>query len=98
MRIYKECIEGRDVLCISYPLRRPKQFARLTPAEADVVEAALAGRSHASIALMSGLSVRTVSNQLVAAYAKLDVNSFTELCSLCFGGATGGARCPNVLK
>ena len=51
----------------------------LTPAEADIVRAALRGASNAEIARGRGRSVRTVANQFASLFRKLRVGSRSEL-------------------
>jgi DNA-binding NarL/FixJ family response regulator len=54
----------------------------LTPAEREVVWAALAGGTNHAIASSRGIALRTVANQLRSAYQKLSVRSRTELAAL----------------
>ena len=83
VRLYRGPDGKDDLLFISYPIRRPRLFGRLTTSEIDVVEGVLRGQSHAEIAKAAGVSVRTVANQLAAAYDKLGVSGATELALLC---------------
>jgi DNA-binding CsgD family transcriptional regulator len=53
--------------------------ARLTPAEARVINAVLHGKSLASTAVVSGVSKETIKTQLKNAYRKLNVTSRGEL-------------------
>lgn len=57
-------------------------LAKLTPGQARVVALALEGLRDEEIAASLGLSRHTVSNQLRRAYARLGVNSRTELSAL----------------
>lgn len=52
---------------------------RLTAAERTVVELAVEGLGNEAIARVRGVSLRTVANQLAAAYRKLGVGSRVEL-------------------
>lgn len=71
-------LAGARHLLIPLPAARvPLQG--LTPAEAAVVEAALAGQSNAEIARARSTSRRTIANQLSSAYGKLGVRSRAEL-------------------
>jgi len=54
-------------------------FAKLTPGQARVVALALEGLRDEEIAARLGVSRHTVSNQLRRAYARLGVNSRSEL-------------------
>ena len=71
--------DGNEILVVSYPLRRPGSFARLSAAELAAVEGVLEGRSHRDVARERGVSVRTIANQLASAYRKLDVRGAAEL-------------------
>jgi DNA-binding NarL/FixJ family response regulator len=55
---------------------------RLTPAEAAVARAAVAGLSNREIARQRGSSPRTVAEQLRSVYGKLGISSRTELAVL----------------
>lgn len=64
------------------PIRRPAAFAALSPSELASVEALLSGQSRAQIAESRQTTLRTVANQLSAAYRKLKVSGSTELRAL----------------
>jgi DNA-binding CsgD family transcriptional regulator len=83
VRIHRLEHDSEELLVVSYPLQRPRAFARLSVREVDVVEAALAGLSRAAIAKRFCISPRTVANQLARAYAKLGVSGIAELSVLC---------------
>lgn len=70
---------GADYVLFSRPIRRPSRFAGLTPSELALVEALLAGQPRAAIAEERGVKMRTVTNQLNAAYRKLGISGATEL-------------------
>jgi DNA-binding CsgD family transcriptional regulator len=55
------------------------EHARLTPAEARIIDAILRGESLASTATVSGVSKQTIKTQLKNAYRKLSVSSRGEL-------------------
>jgi DNA-binding NarL/FixJ family response regulator len=71
--------EGRDIGILGVPFVTPARAARLTVAEYDVVEHVLRGASNAAIAKARRTSTHTVANQLRAIFAKLHVESRTEL-------------------
>jgi DNA-binding CsgD family transcriptional regulator len=75
----------REYLVLSYPLSRPGCFAKLTPAELDVVGRLIDGTTTRDIALGRGVSERTISNQLTSAYAKLGICSRHELVAVVSG-------------
>lgn len=59
-------------------------LARLTPAEHDVVQGLLSGRSNAEIAARRQRSPRTVANQIASIYRKLGVGSRFDLAARAF--------------
>jgi DNA-binding NarL/FixJ family response regulator len=75
-----------EFLVLSIPLPRPPEAARLTPAERQVLDLLLRGRSNAAIAGRLGRATRTVANQVAAIFQKLGVNSRGELAAVLGGG------------
>jgi DNA-binding CsgD family transcriptional regulator len=65
--------------------------ALLTPAESELVELTRLGLSNRELAARRRSSLRTVENQLAAAYRKLGVASRRELCAV---EQPGGATSP----
>ncbi len=70
---------GAEFELLEWPARPGRRSPLLTPAEADVVEAAMASLTNGEIARALGRATRTVANELAAAYAKLGVGSRAEL-------------------
>lgn len=58
-------------------------WARLTRAERETASLAAKGLSNRGIAQHRGTALRTVANQLAAAYRKLRIAGRRELCALC---------------
>lgn len=72
--------KGLEFAVLEWPVQaRPPHWGRLTRAEREVVQLALAGLSNEAIALRRGSALRTVANQLASAYARLGVGSRAEL-------------------
>ncbi len=72
--------EEYAVLCLPVPA----VMASLSPAERAVVLSALGGKSNATIARERRASVRTIANQLQAAYRKLRISSRAQLAARVF--------------
>jgi len=74
---------GRELLILSYPLA-PFSTSRkqLPPAEGEVLEALLNGKSNAEIARQRKTSPRTIAVQARSIFRKLGVGSRNELASL----------------
>ncbi len=83
-------IDGERLAVLSYPLAAPPDLAALTPAEREVVQGLLAGRSNAEIARARGTSVRTVANQVGCIFQKLGLGSRRELASFASGRSCDG--------
>jgi DNA-binding CsgD family transcriptional regulator len=72
-------VAGVELTVASRALAALPDDANLSPAEREVVRAALAGKTDAAIARARGRSPRTVANQLRSAFHKLGVSSRGEL-------------------
>jgi DNA-binding CsgD family transcriptional regulator len=70
---------AEELLIASYPLDEPQLPEVLSPAEREVVAAAMRGCTNAQIARERGSSVRTVANLLGRAFRRLGVHSRAEL-------------------
>lgn len=81
-----ELLDAPSTLLVSPAIGDSGTWARLTSAERDVVERALAGESNEDIARARGVSRRTVANQLAAVYARFGVRGRIEL-----GGLLGAS-------
>jgi DNA-binding NarL/FixJ family response regulator len=77
----------RRCLLVSVPRAARTLAGRLSPCESEVCELLLEGRSHAEIAGKRGTSVRTVANQLAAAFRKMGVSGRLELLTRLAGEA-----------
>ncbi len=75
--------DSTECLVVSYPLKRPREFALLSIAEIDVVEGVLQGMSQRAIAQRQGVAPRTIANQLASAYRKLGVTDLVDLAIRC---------------
>jgi DNA-binding NarL/FixJ family response regulator len=73
-------IGGERLVVLSHPITNDAEG--LTPAEQEVVDGALAGKSNRRIAVERGRSVRTVANQIASAFRKLGVASRSELAAI----------------
>ena len=71
---------------ISYPT---VPYDGLTPAEREVAELVIAGRSNAHIARARGTSVHTVGNQIASIFRKTGVASRFELVARAHGAKRG---------
>lgn len=72
-------LHGDEHIVLSFPLDSPRVPPSLTQAERAVALLVLEGRTDAEIAMMRGVSKRTVANQIAAIFRKLDVSSRVEL-------------------
>ena len=72
-------------IVLSVPI--PRQTATLSPAEQQVRDALLRGRSYREIAGARGTSVRTVAKQVASVFRKLGVRSRAELAAVHLAGA-----------
>jgi DNA-binding CsgD family transcriptional regulator len=79
-------IGGEELIIVSFPLDEVRHDA-LTESEAIVIGHVLSGRTNDEIALIRGVSTRTVANQLRSAYRKLGVCSRAEAAALSAGSA-----------
>jgi len=71
-------------------------IARLTPAENDVVQGLLSGRSNAEIAARRRRSPRTVANQIASIYRKLGVASRFDLAARAFALPAAAMAVPSA--
>jgi DNA-binding CsgD family transcriptional regulator len=79
--------DGFAILDFSFPPQEHLECAAvLTPAEREVVELVLRGKSNREVAEARGTSVRTVANQLAVAFRKLGVSGRLQLYALAAQG------------
>jgi DNA-binding NarL/FixJ family response regulator len=78
VRTFRLRYADEDLLVVSAPVQvhRPET---LSPAQLEVAQAVARGASNAAIARARGTSVRTVSNQVSAIFARLGVTSRQQL-------------------
>ncbi|MGM0557070.1 MAG: helix-turn-helix domain-containing protein [Myxococcota bacterium] len=72
-------LHGREYVVFSAPVPSLDDYARITESERDICQQILDGATDAQIADCRGTSTNTVSNQVRAILAKLDVGSRSEL-------------------
>lgn len=78
-RLSTVCCEGNTYTVVSTPRPERSLGSELSPAEFAVTQLLVEGKSHAEIAAVRQTSVRTVANQLAAAFHKLGVSGRSEL-------------------
>ncbi len=79
---------GERLVTLSFLRSAPNRGVRLTPAQAQVRDAVLAGLSTARIATQRGASQRTVNAQIAKVFQAYRVNSRAELAAVCEGITT----------
>lgn len=87
-------IDGEEYAVLVYPLPTPSPAvpARLTAAEAHIVDLVLRGFTNEEIAAKRSSSPRTVANQLQAIYRKLGIGSRIELVRALAAGTSVASR------
>ena len=96
LRVSRLTHERRCYLVLSVPLGRPRSFADLTAAEISVADGILSGKTMRELALLRGVSERTIGSQLARIYRKLGIGSRQELVALISRAASrrGGTSAP----
>jgi DNA-binding CsgD family transcriptional regulator len=79
LKVFPFEIAGDDYAVLSLPTSQGRPLANLSPAEMDVVERVLEGRSNAEIARARGTALRTVANQVANVFRKVGARSRVEL-------------------
>jgi DNA-binding CsgD family transcriptional regulator len=86
-------LEGTDAVLLLVSLAASPLWARLSPAEREVAELALAGHRGASIASWRGArSPRTIANQLGRVFRKVGASGRAELAARVISGPSRGWR------
>lgn len=82
-------VGDEELAVVSWPATEGQLPSCLTEAERAIASLLLAGESNQAIALRRGTSTRTVANQIASIFAKLGVQSRSELAFLCASGRSG---------
>lgn len=93
-----QLLDTPSTLLVSPTMGDSGTWARLSSAERDVVERALAGESNAAIAHARGVSRRTVANQLAAVYGRFGVRGRIELGGLLGATPPSASRAPSPAR
>jgi len=86
-------IDGGELFLASFTLLDVERMQRLTPAERDVVRAAVAGKTNLEIARARRTSPNTVANQLAQVYRKLKIGSRWALAGCSHPGSFSPLGC-----
>jgi DNA-binding CsgD family transcriptional regulator len=76
------CIGGEEILVLSVPLPKLQYPEGTTPAEQEIIDLLLQGRTAKEVAEERGVSLRTVTTQLGKIFRKAGVNSQAELVAM----------------
>jgi DNA-binding CsgD family transcriptional regulator len=78
-------LEGGEIFVLTIPLCETRYPEGATPAEHEVIDLLLDGKTPQEIAQLRGSSVRTVTTQLAEIYRKAGVGSSRELAAFTTG-------------
>jgi DNA-binding CsgD family transcriptional regulator len=76
------CINGQQLLVISFPAETVRDMSALSPAEKHVAQLILQGHSNTQIAAIRHTALRTTANQVASIFRKYGVNSRAELATV----------------